>query len=365
MTALAWLAAAGFDPDAYIADNPGLAAKGLTASRATEHFLRHGYAEARNLRLQKLPHTLALFDTECEPDRERCAMICQRVYAVQSRMPESADYLWSGDTAVLDDFFLRTGAAPFFVIGDSHSHAYRRYGTAGRTWWAPVPLLCTAGSAMGLTRPSSRTGYGPKILRWAERNSSGAGQRYPVLVKFGQVDIEFVWNFRRIRDKAVAFSRSAFDGFAEQVLAEYFAFLDALASRIGSARLHVCSIFPPALNDASWKEGYVNGHVGQLEGDRSLEALAEGVRTLEIPDQVTRTQMHAAFNTGLREGCLVRGLGFIDDFHPLLGPDGILDQRYVPLTAGRDHHVGYWAVADPINALLREVLRDTSKLPTG
>ncbi len=352
-----WLAAAGFDPDAYLRDNPDLSRAGLASSDALGHFLRFGYAENRRVVLLPLPAGLDAYHPGVVPDPAHQSQLCQAVYANQCKMAESAPYLWSGATEALDSFFAQTNAQPFYVVGDSHSNLYRRFATHDGAWLAPVPLLCSAGSAMGLARPNSRSGYGQRILAWAETNAKQPSASRLVFLKFGQVDVEFVWNFQRIRSADTVFSLQHFDKFAQETARSYLGFVASLAERIGAARLRVCAIFPPALGDAVWAEGYVNGHVGALEGDRSKEALEAGIRTLQIPDLRTRTILHMIFNSYLRAGCLQAGVAFVDDFHPFLGADGVLDPAFVPHSRGRDHHLDHGAVHAPLVRVIREAMR--------
>ena len=240
------------------------------------------------------------------------------------------------------------------IIGDSHSNLYRRDTKKDDAWLAPIPLLCSAGSALGLARPGSRSGYGQKILAWADALAKQPASAAPVFLKFGQVDVEFVWNFQRIRAAETAFSLQHFDDFAQQTARSYLGFVASLAERIGKVRLRVCAVFPPALADAAWAEGYVNGHVGALEGDRSKQELEAGIRTLEIPDLRMRTILHMIFNSYLRAGCLRMGVVFVDDFHPLLGADGVLDPAYIPHSKGRDHHLDHAAVHAAIAQVIRQ-----------
>ena len=355
--AASWLASAGFDPDAYLRDNPDLGRAGLAAADAPNHFLRFGYAENRRIVVQPLPAGLDAFHPCVAPDAAYRARLCQAVYASQCRMAESAPYLWTGETEALDRFFAQTNAVPFYVIGDSHSNLYNRHAMQDGGWLAPVPLLCSAGSAMGLARPKSRSGYGQKILAWAESNAKQQAASRPVFLKFGQVDVEFVWNFQRIRSAETAFSLQSFDSFAQATARSYLGFVGALADKIDKSRLRVCAIFPPALGDAVWAEGYVNGHVGVLEGDRSKEALEAGIRTLEIPDLRTRKILHTIFNSYLRAGCLQAGVAFVDDFHPFLDATGVLDPAFVPHSKGRDHHLDHGAVHGPLVRVIGEALQ--------
>jgi hypothetical protein len=63
--------------------------------------------------------------------------------------------------------------------------------------------------------------------------------------------------------------------------------------------------------------------------------------------------MHAHYNAGLRAACRRHGFRFIDGFTPFLGPDGLLDPRYIiPERGGAEHHLDsratYGAIAGMI-----------------
>ncbi|MCE4224721.1 hypothetical protein HCU64_13230 [Methylobacterium sp. C25] len=241
---------------------------------------------------------------------------------------------------------------PYLLIGDSHSLASRIVGNNWRDPIIPIHLACLGGSALGLNNPHSRSGYHSRLARLAAAlGETGLASRLPVFFQFGQVDVEFVSVFRRIQSGERAFDRAGFEAFCDTVSDAYHAFL---GSYYGSPfATHVLSIFPPALSDESWAQGYANAHIVGLEGDRSPEAMIDAVRSIDIPKLSERTAMHDSFNQRLRAICNDRGFRFIDLFTPILGSDGTIDQRFVARSAGRDHHVD----PEPLRSVVGPILK--------
>ena len=145
-----------------------------------------------------------------------------------------------------------------------------------------------------------------------------------------------------------------FSKFAHKSIAGYGQFISDLTQVVDPRRIRVCSIFPPALSDEAWADGYVNAHVAQLEGMDDLAALKASVRSLETPTQATRTAAHALYNLYLREMCDQMGLTFVDDFTPMLGGDGLLDPKFVAGAKGADHHLEW----GPTSVVLPDIIRE-------
>ena len=155
----------------------------------------------------------------------------------------------------------------------------------------------------------------------------GAGA-VPFLLQFGQVDIEFVHHFQRVRDGQRSLDLPAYAAFCDQVLDRYMAFVTGLFRSADRAHVFLVSVFPPVLSDAAWRGGYANGDIVRRESDAAIDTLSEGIRGLEIADLGQRTAIHAQFNDRLRDACRRFGFGFVDAFTPFLGADGLVD---VPL----------------------------------
>lgn len=238
---------------------------------------------------------------------------------------------------------------PYLLIGDSHSRLCRLVGANQCAPIVPIHILCTAGSALGLSNPQARSGYGSHLKRLAEVLTHVDATALPIVFQFGQVDLEFVSTFRRIATGRNAFDAAWFETFSREVAGSYTTFL---TEHFGGFRTHAASVFPPALSDAAWKEGYVNAHVAELEGEEAA-AVMRAVQDLDIPDLLHRTALHRRFNDLLRIRCQETGLQFLDLFQDLVGADETVRPDLVVNSGGRDHHLDF----DPTRSLIRPILQ--------
>jgi hypothetical protein len=237
------------------------------------------------------------------------------------------------------------GAYPIAIVGDSHSTHLVRRAWRGERWMLPIHRLCTGASARGLANPEAAAGAGAKVRAFL---AALAGSPMPVVYKFGQVDVEFVFTFKRLESGKTGFDRAAFDAFAGETIARYVAFLaDATPfSLLGHAR--VAGIFPPALSDAAWRQGYVNAHIADLHGHADAATLAEQLAELELPSLAERTRLHADFNARLLKAAAKANFAPVFGFKALLGESGTVAPRYLGRARGRNHHLGYAASREPI-----------------
>jgi hypothetical protein len=174
----------------------------------------------------------------------------------------------------------------------------------------------------------------------------------PVFLKFGQVDTEFVYNFRRIEHGLYRYDPADCAEFLRDTAERYFSFLDRLAAVIGPDRMRVCSIFPPCLSDATCHDGYVNGHIAQLESDRQVAELSAALRRLEIPDLQERTRLHASFNREIESRCWCRQWTYVDDFTGILGGRDSIREEW----RRNDHHLPFAATDDAVFAAIRRAI---------
>lgn len=226
------------------------------------------------------------------------------------------------------------GAVPLAVVGDSHStHLVRRSLRDGR-WLLPLHLLCTGASARGLANPAALAGAGSRA-----RAFLADAPAMPVVFMFGQVDVEFVHAFKRLEAGAAPFDDAGFEAFADETVARYVGFLaEATPDRL-KPQARIATIFPPALSDAAWRQGYVNAHIAHLHGPADMA----GLGALEIPSLQHRTRLHARFNAKLARAARAAGFGVLDVFEPLLGTDGALKRSLLGRGRGANHHLGYAA----------------------
>jgi len=257
----------------------------------------------------------------------------------------------------------REAACPYFVAGDSHSRQYALTGARDDTWLLPIHLLYTGGSAAGLGNSASHSGYG-FLMRQAVQviGELPGADEIPFLIQFGQVDIEFVYHFRRVRDGERKFSLMRYHAFCDRLLEQYIQFVIELFC--SPARLRPClvSVFPPALSDAAWHQGYVNAEIVQRETTASTDDLRAGIRELEIASLRQRTDAHVYYNDRLRAECLRNGFGFIDSTTPFLGVGGTVDPHFVnPDWDGAEHHLDYRRTYDTICKLIWHCIDATGR----
>ncbi|GEP04424.1 hypothetical protein [Methylobacterium oxalidis] len=258
---------------------------------------------------------------------------------------------WSGVLPAL-----RRIGEPYLLVGDSHSRLYRAVGTGRLRSILPIHALCTAGSAVGLDNPQSRSGYGAHLGRIAAALAEAQpGPALPVFFQFGQVDVEFVATFRRIARAERVFDRAAFAAFADEVATRYTTFLAETFAKF--EHRYVLPIFPPSLSDGTWAQGYVNAHVVQLESAEAEEEMTRRVRELEIPTLRERTELHRAFNAGLARRCRERGLRYVEVFDAFLSAEGTVAPRFIANSGGRDHHMDEPPVRPLARAALEMALR--------
>lgn len=326
--------------------HPDLARQPLSDEDAVRHFLFQGVREGRAAPVGPFPQGIAALIGLAEINPQFVRYLAS--YILLAQLKAASGDQWDRIPEILAQMRAVPGLKPFIIIGDSHSSLYNRPLIHGGQVYAPIHGLCSGGSALGLGRADSKAGYGVRILTLANEHLRPLGADLPpVFLKFGQVDVEFVWMFRRVREGAKLFSLPHFDAFADSSIASYAAFLRSLSHALPDAELKVVSIFPPTLSDRSWSKGYMNAHIGYLEGEGEIEALSEGIRTLEVPTLRYRTELHALYNHKLS-----RKVGsfcaFVDDFTPLIGPDGNIDPLFMQGHGGEDHHISGSAVIRPI-----------------
>jgi hypothetical protein len=236
---------------------------------------------------------------------------------------------------------MRNGGTPYAVIGDSHGRllARRSCNQDGR-WLMPLWWLETGASARGLGRAEAQSGAGERV-RKAIGVALDIADTAPILLKFGQVDIEFVQVFKRLESGDRAFEPAGLQVFVDETVTRYMAFLIDAVAPADRPRVHLCSLFPPALSDAAWRSGYINAHIIELHGPADREGLAQRLDDLDVPNLAHRTALHANFNLALSSAAYAEGFGFHDDFTSFLGAAGVVDPCWLGSAAGTDHHLDF------------------------
>jgi len=258
----------------------------------------------------------------------------------------------------------REGGCPYFIAGDSHSSQYARIGAKYDAWTLPIHLLYTGGSAAGLANFASRSGYGRQLqLAVQTIRALPDANRLPFLLQFGQVDLEFVYHYRRVRDGKRTLDMDDYMAFCDAIVAQYIRFVAELFIAEERKNVFLVSVFPPALSDAAWHAGYLNADIAHREATASVEDLRSGIREIEIASLPQRTAIHGHYNDMLRAACQQHGFGYVDGMSPFLLADGIVDPRYViPETAGADHHLDARQTYRPIRKLIWDCIKATERL---
>jgi hypothetical protein len=149
-----------------------------------------------------------------------------------------------------------------------------------------------------------------------------------------------VHHFRRVRDNATDLDLYGYRRFCDSTVRRYLDFMAGLFEARRQGRVCLVSVFPPALSDRAWAEGYVNEDISRRESGDPLRAVSEGIRGLRIADLRQRTAIRLHFNDRLRAEALRLGFGFADAATPFLGKDGLADPRFlVPEANGNEHHL--------------------------
>lgn len=302
----------------------------LTPDEALEHFVRFGYRKGRHAPLRiSMVAMQALRVTQWHEEWQ--AEIARRATraALWTVDPTGNDF-----AKLLDLLSPAPDHLPTIMIGDSHSAFLTQAPAMLAAGIFPVPILCSGGSARGLQNANSRSQYGPHILDLLARLSSTT-LRPPIVFKFGQVDLEFLFDLKRIRDSVTAYTHTAMRQFIDDSIERYAAFL-AECSRIYHGTMIVMANFPPTLGDKILRAGYVNAHIAFLNDEDDVEQLRAALIALDHPDLAERTAMTRYWNRRLAEACDMLGLACLEEFDGLLGKDGLIHPDFaVP----QDHHL--------------------------
>ena len=367
--------AAGFSEVDYYRSNPDLQTAFASPRRALFHFLAMVKIERRKFPIALHANGLAAIHALPTDDRTMIAgLLASLADAATFRgtapQPEVLRDLWP-EVQMLS----RLGGHAFVIVGDSHSTFYRRSAVQGGDWLLPLHVCCSGGSAIGLGNAHSRSGYGKQVQALIESLSEAEnGGNIPVLIQFGQVDLEFVHPFRRIRQGATHFDRGEFEAFSAASVAAYSTYLESLVPPSRRANVIVLGVFPPAVKDEVLRRGHINGHIAALEGINDPDALKAALAGLEWPDLAIRTRLHADHNARLEEAVCAAGFRFSSDFEGLLSRDDILDQRFISSGRGEDHHLDFaptetlltntiWRLLQPDRPVPRIGFADLAEMP--
>lgn len=253
------------------------------------------------------------------------------------------------------------GAIPYVVFGDSHSRLYQHYGlNFDDAWLLPIAITCSGGSARGLINPNSNLRYGDRLRRFFARIESAIVEGVACFFKFGQVDLEYLFAYKRTLSANVAFSEAEFIAYTNESIARYLDYLDDLVPRHMRDRTFVCSVSLPALADDAWHDVCTDGLLAFMKPTaEEAGKLREQIGRLEVPDIRLRSRLHLDFNTRLKAAAAARDFPFVDDAR-LFWDDaqGKIGDIYTTRGGGRDVHVDRSELTLPLIAPLIRGLAD-------
>ena len=345
---------AGFSIEAYRNSDDDPYLKRLSDTDVLWHFLRHGLDERRRAPLTLDRDAFVALARLPLGDRPFRAKLLS---SLGSHLLDGVDHpfgqafveRWPTVLALMGE-----GARPYFLAGDSHSNLYNLTGDRNGEWLLPLHMLCTAGSASGLSNPRSVSGYGAH-LRQAVRQIDPLprARELPFLMQFGQVDLEFVHHYQRARNGERTLKLDDYRTFCAATVESYMGFATRMFRPRQRANVFLVSVFPPVLSDAALKRGYLNEDIARREGAGPPEELRQALLALEFADLTQRTRIHAEFNHLLSGSCERHGFGFVDGFTPFLGANGLTHPEYVdPDKHGAEHHLDSRRTHDAATTLI-------------
>lgn len=302
----------------------------LTPDEALEHFVNFGYREGRGAPL-RLPMAAILALRQTHWHEAWQAEIGRRATwaALWTVNPNGNDFLKLTDLLSAGPDHL-----PAIMIGDSHSAFLNQAPAMLAAGIFPVLILCSGGSARGLQNTQSQSQYGAHILDLLARLTLVRARR-PVVFKFGQVDMEFLFDLKRIKAGITAYESATMRKFIDDSIQRYAAFL-AQCHAAYHGPMIVMGNFPPTLGDATLRAGYVNAHIAFLNEEDDIEQLRTALIALDHPPLGERTAMTRYWNHRLAEACDKLGLFYLEEFEGLLGKEGVV---HPDLANPHDHHL--------------------------
>jgi hypothetical protein len=198
------------------------------------------------------------------------------------------------------------------LFGDSHVNTFITIEATGEA----APLLAypyTAGSAMGLRHASSITGYRMAL----ERDLRATRPSDLIVLKFGQVDIDFVYYLKLVEQPGLRF-----DDFATDAVSKYMSFVDDALATLPITREQLCLMSPFATVVA---DAHLHDSLCTLPfmGAPFRQQFLEKLQMTDLPSLRTRTEHGTAYSRLLQAEAVRRGLKFINVHAPLLGSEGV------------------------------------------
>ena len=194
----------------------------------------------------------------------------------------------------------------------------------------------TASSAMGLNNPKSVSGYQEKFLNLYSKIYKDD----KVMLKFGQVDTEFVY-YIKLTDKDISF-----DEFAIDSINKYFKFI---LNNLDIKNVIILSIYPPFLNDIHVKKGISNLH---FMNGAFRENLINKLNSINIANINERVKFNKIYNNLLKKKCDELNIQFIDLESILLKNN----EESLYLNSYEDHHISNQKGITEINNIIAQFI---------
>ena len=207
-------------------------------------------------------------------------------------------------------------------FGDSHVNTFISIESSLQ------PILAfpyTAGSAMGLRHADSITGYREAL----EGDLYGTKSTDLIVLKFGQVDADFVYYLKLADQPSLTF-----DAFAVDSVRKYFSFVDDALACLPVTREQLCiaTPFPTCVPDSHLRESLCTLPFM----DQKFKTLFRTkLESMALPSLQTRTEYGAKYAALLRTEAEARGLRCIDLHMAMLGPRGVNGL----INADQNHHL--------------------------
>ena len=222
------------------------------------------------------------------------------------------------------------------LFGDSHIHWINNTNITKH--------LFSAGSAMGLNNPNSVSGYQNKFLEIYKN----IPESEKIILKFGQVDTEFVYYI-----KLASNNNLSFVDFANDSITKYFNFI---INNLDISRITIMSIYPPVVNDKDFPIALTDLHFM----DNSFKnEINNKLKNINLPNIYERTKYNKIYNEILYNKCKEHSLKFIDMFSMLINDQ--LVTSYVNHNI-RDHHLTNTSGVKLINEFINNIfIKDITK----
>ena len=179
-----------------------------------------------------------------------------------------------------------------------------------------------AGSAMGMNNPQSVSQYHSRFIK--ERND--VPEKEPIVLKFGQVDADFVYYMKLAKQ-----SDLRFDEFAKDSVSKYTHFIKHY---VLPRKVTVLSIYPPFVSEQHHRYSLCN--LNTFTDRKFFLEFRSALLRMKIPSLKERVEYNTCYNHYLRRMCAELNIPFIDVFTPLMDTVTSLPKYINP---NYDHHL--------------------------